>query len=119
MIKSLSLKRKLKTLVNLAFSFLFILLILISSLFSPDLAQKSDYYLKITPQDIKSSEIVFDLCINITNIGDLDLSSKTFSAEGSIWFKWDELPDWVADEWDFEISKMPIKSLYFTNMSPL
>ena len=117
MINSLSFKRKLKILVNLGFSFLFIILILVSSLFAPDSTQKSDYYTKITPQDIKSSEIVFDLGINITNIGDLDLSSKTFNAEGSIWLKWNELPDWVADEWDLEISEMPIKSLYFTNIA--
>ena len=117
MFKSLSFKRKLKILINLAFSFLFILLILIPSLFSPDLTQKSDYYSKITAQDIESSEIVFDLGINITNIGDLDLSSKTFKAEGSIWLKWNELPDWVADEWDNEIADMPIKSLYFTNVA--
>ena len=117
MIKSLIINRKLKILVNLSFSFLFIILILISSLFAPDSAQKNDYYSKITPQDIKSSEIVFDLGINITNIGDLDLSSKTFNAEGSVWLKWNELPDWVADEWDLEISEMPIKSLYFTNIA--
>ena len=75
----------------------------------------TDYYESPTGIHTSIREVAeFDIGINLTNIWDLDLSSKTFNAEGYIWMKWDDLPSWL-EEWDPEVLKKPIKSIGFVN----
>lgn len=76
---------------------------------------KADYYEPSTRVDTHNTKIAeFDIGANLTNIWGLDLSSKTFNAEGFIWLKWDELPIWL-EKWDPEIAEQPIKSIGFVN----
>ena len=76
---------------------------------------KADYYEPSTRVDTHNTKIAeFDIGANLTNIWGLDLSSKTFNAEGFIWLKWDKLPIWL-EKWDPEIAKQPIKSIGFVN----
>lgn len=52
--------------------------------------------------------------ISILNLCDLDLTSKTFYAEGMSWLKFRQLPEWL-DHWDPEIIESPAKALRFVN----
>jgi len=52
--------------------------------------------------------------ISILNLCDLDLSSKTFYAEGMVWLKYAVLPTWL-DHWDREIIEAPVRALRFVN----
>ncbi len=52
--------------------------------------------------------------ISILNLCDLDLSSKTFYAEGMSWLKYKELPNWL-DHWDTDVIECPVRALRFVN----
>lgn len=108
-------RRKYGLLFVIAYLFIW-LLIFIGEVSSYDARNYSaDYYEPSAKIHTKIREIAeFDIGINLTNVWELDLSSKTFNAEGFVWLKWDELPPWLK-EWDPDVASQPIKSIGFVN----
>ncbi|WP_137024430.1 hypothetical protein [Synechococcus sp. N19] len=84
------------------------------SQFSSEPNASADYYEPASYHALTEGNGNIDIGINLTNLWGLDLSSKTFNAEGYLWLKWDELPDWLA-EWDSEIAESPLDTIGFVN----
>ena len=82
--------------------------------FSTEPNASADYYESVSYDNFSEVEGSIDIGVNLTNIWGLDLSSKTFNAEGYVWLKWDELPEWLKD-WDPEISETPLETISFVN----
>ena len=114
--KTLSMFRNRQIGSRFALTYIMILLMMMTHEMTLPKAQTSfDYYeiLESRQTEIRESA-KFDTGINLTNIWNLDLSSKTFNAEGFVWMKWDALPDWL-DEWDPEVNDDPPKGVGFVN----
>jgi len=108
-------RRKYGLLFVIAYALIW-LLIFVGEASSFDVHNDSaDFYEPSGKVHTKIREVAeFDIGINLTNVWELDLSSKTFNAEGFVWLKWDKLPSWLK-EWDPEVASQPIKSIGFVN----
>jgi hypothetical protein len=71
----------------------------------------SDYYQSVSKMDIERAEVVFDAGIYIQKLYDLDLQSKTFSADGYAWISWTG----NLETWDDRTKQKPADTLEFLN----
>ena len=55
------------------------------------------------------------LGISISTLYDLDLTSGSYYAEGYVWLRYKDVPDWMR-EWDPEIYECPLKTVGFINV---
>lgn len=87
----------------------------ISASFISSGPSSSDYYEPLGLERTELRDVAnFKIGINLTNVWQLDLSSKTFNAEGYVWLKWIDLPEWLA-EWDPDVAQSPPRTIGFVN----
>lgn len=67
-----------------------------------------------TFKDAHKYPFTASLGTSILSVYGLDLASNSFCAEGYVWIKYQQVPDWLRD-WDPEVFASPIKSLTMLN----
>ena len=65
--------------------------------------------------NIQENPLKAYLGISISTLYDLDLTSGSYYAEGYVWLRYKEVPDWMR-EWDLEIYECPLKTVGFINV---
>ena len=107
---TLDLKQKL-----ISGAYILLALILMTALVvsNGNIGHKKLYY----PPDNYNSSIDtanFTIGLDVQRINNINLESRSFSAEGWVSLKWEDLPEWV-ESWDPEIHANPVLTLSLAN----
>ncbi len=65
--------------------------------------------------NIQENPLKAFLGISISTLYNLDLTSGSYYAEGCVWLKYKQVPEWMR-EWDQEIYECPLKTIGFINV---
>ncbi len=108
---------RLKLLILLAIYVAFSIVISSISISNQPLESRNDIYTPVDNQSLTESLESypnFRLGVDISNVYDIDLDSRSFLADGWVYLKWTELPNWLKD-WNPASYSDPARTIRFAN----